>query len=166
MMIYLAHPIDFAGEYYDTIIEAAHEAKEYLLDEGASCVYTPADAWRVNLPMSPTIQMVNNQALLASDAMFIIVPEGARSFGVPFEMGVAHANRIPMVYVTSGEPSSARRLRETSALFAYLNVPVFSDMEMASAAREALNRARAAKYPNGFPKPKEAKGDTKERTGK
>jgi hypothetical protein len=166
MMIYLAHPIDFAGEYYDAIIEAAHEAKDCLLDAGASCVYTPADAWRVNLPMSPAIQMVNNQALLASDAVFIIIPEGARSFGVPFEMGVAHANRIPMVYVTSGEPSRVRRLRETSALFAYLNIPIYSDEEMVEAARVALDLARVAKYRGAVPRPREANGDTRERTGK
>lgn len=166
MMIYLAHPIDFAGEYYDQIIEAAHEAKELLLDEGASCVYTPADAWRVNLPMSDKIQQVNNTALLSSDAMFIIVPDGARTFGVPFEMGVAHAHQIPMVYVTSGQPEQVRRLPRTSALFAYLQIPVFSDIEMPEAARLCLSLARVPKYQPALSRAREANGDTRERTGK
>lgn len=166
MMIYLAHPIDFAGEYYDAIIEAAHEAKDCLLDEGAAAVYTPADAWRVNLPMSNRIQYVNECALLASDAVFVIMPEGARSFGVPFEMGIAHAHQIPMVYVTSGQPEQVRRLSRTSALFAYLQVPVFSDIEMAEAARTCLSLAMVPKYQTGVSRPREAKGEARERTGK
>ena len=160
MIVYLAHPIDFAGDNREKMLELADHVRNLLIDSGCS-VYSPALAWRASTPMSPIIQKINLDALVNSDAALFIMPEKVPSLGVPFELGLAHAHSIPSVILRGND--TATDLRAGSALLAYLErVAIYGFDDVLSA---CLHTASLAQYRWHHSDATEARGDTTERTG-
>lgn len=160
MIVYLAHPIDFAGEHRQRMLDFADHVRSLLADSGCT-VYSPALAWKAQLPMSPLIQKINLEALINSDAALFIMPEKVPSLGVPFELGVAYAHTIPSVIIRGSETTTDQRAG--SALLAYLErVAIYGIDDVLSA---CLHTANLAKYRWGVSDAREAQEDTNEWTG-
>jgi nucleoside 2-deoxyribosyltransferase len=160
MIIYLAHPIDFAGENRQKMMDFGDHVRNLLVDAGCT-VFSPALAWRAQPPMAPQIQRINIEALIVSDAALFIMPEKVHSLGVPFELGVAHAHSIPSVILRGVETTSDHR--DGSALLAYLErVAIYGFDDVVSACLHVANLAQYRWHPV---EARESQGDTTERTG-
>jgi hypothetical protein len=168
MIVYLGHPIDLAGDKAQYFAVQAQVARNVLTSVGC-CVYSPADAWQVATPMSPKIQQINLEALLASDAAMFIMPMSASSLGVPFELAYAHIYNIPTVIVR-GLSTVTEKMRGESALLSFLeNATIFGDSDIQLAALFAASVAKnisAANAPTNPENATESNGDPTERTGK
>lgn len=112
--VYLGHPIDFAGDRLADFKVKATQVCSELHARGFS-VYRPATAWAAQPPMSSVIQTVNHAALVSCNVAVFLWHSGCKSFGVPFEIGVAHTRGIPTV-VMCDDPVG---MRANSALFAW-----------------------------------------------
>ena len=116
-VIYLAGPIDQAGGN-SLVSKMRYEARSALAGYKAT-IYDPAAAWAVasndERPLPPTVQRVNDAALLASDGMLALLPAGVPTVGVPYEIGLAIQHDIPVMVVTDRPPTA---LLSTPVMFA------------------------------------------------
>jgi len=164
MYIYLAHPIDFTGEHAESVRQVVAEAKQALLEAGATAIYTPANAWLVAPDdMHSKIQEVNMCALMRAEAVLFIYPEGVPSIGVPFEMGVAYGANIPSVLIRGRTTAQARQMRKTSAMLAFIDSPIYGYDDLSAAAVRVVTLAIYRKKISDQRKDQE---NTNERTGK
>ena len=161
MFIYLAHPIDFAGDQEQIIGVAVEETVEALKDAGATAIYRPASAWTVAGDMHAKIQEINIAALTRADAMMVIYPQSVPTIGVPFEMGIAHTCEIPMVMVRGRTTAEARQMRSRSAILTYLGAPMYGYDDLSSAACRVVTLAM---YRRQQENARETTGDPKEGT--
>ena len=130
--VYLGHPIDFAREEKRSQYAiTANALTAELLMRSVSCVYQPMRAWTAQQPMSKKIQEVNTHALLNSDIAVFIWETECGSFGVPFEIGLAHANSIPVVLMTNW----GAQARERSAVINWSGVALCGIDEVDRCAR-------------------------------
>ena len=168
MIVYLGHPIDLAGSKAPYFAKQAQVARNVLNNDGC-CVYSPANAWQVATPMSPKIQQINLEALLASDVAMFIMPADVPSLGVPFELAYAHIYNIPTVIVR-GLSTVTEKMRGESALLSFLgHATIFGDSDLQLAAHYAAEVAKNASAANAPTKPEnatESNGNPTERTGK
>lgn len=82
-MVYLAAPIDQAGDQTSLMADVRGSLHELLRAYGAT-VYDPATAW--SGVTHPNMGQVNDDALLAADALLAYMPDGIASIGVPTEI--------------------------------------------------------------------------------
>jgi nucleoside 2-deoxyribosyltransferase len=141
MFIYVAHPIDFAGEDLPDICTMVDHLTQSLHQAGATAVYRPAAAWSASRPMNKSIQEVNMCALLRADALISILPEQVATIGVPFEMGIAYGANIPTVLIRGTTTEYARKLVRRSAMLAFLDLPIYGYDDVEAAAYRVVTMA-------------------------
>lgn len=142
MYIYLAHPIDFAGEHRERIDALAWEARNELIAAGVRAIYTPALAWTVDAGrMYSAVQNINTEALKQANGLLAIYPEDTKSVGVPMEIGMAHAWGIPTAVVRGRLLADTERIINTSAVFATFETRIFPESHIHVACQHLLNAA-------------------------
>lgn len=99
MHIYIARPIDSTGNH-DTRVRRITDFIKTELIEARHTIYDAASAWSTRKIDGPTIQTVNQHALLACDGVIAILPKEVHTLGVPLEIQVALNNSMPVVVWT------------------------------------------------------------------
>jgi dUTP pyrophosphatase len=114
MHIYIARPIDSTGSH-DTRVRRITDYIKTEMIEARHTVFDAATAWSTRQIDGPTIQTVNQQALLACDGVIAILPKEVHTLGVPLEIQVALNNAMPVAIWTD------RKISE-SAVLSWLEV--------------------------------------------
>ena len=103
--IYLAQPID---QHIDDLdIGALASILQARLRMRGHNIYMPISAWSVSDLTDKRITDINNVALRRSDALIAILPKGARSIGVPYEIGQAQVMGLPYAVICDDPSGSA-----------------------------------------------------------
>lgn len=101
-LLYVARPIDQTEFEDPLLIETSVHLPQHAFNAKFG-LYRPERAFEVGkLPPEPYVRMINNTALLFSDALLAIWPLGARSWGVPAEVERALTLDKPVAIVASG----------------------------------------------------------------
>lgn len=93
-VIYLARPIDQAGDHREMLDELEERLSLNLML--THTVYRPAQAWKTVDP-DPRIESVNRAALKRADCVVAILPDGVPTWGVPAEIEAALHQGTPVV---------------------------------------------------------------------
>ena len=116
-VIYLAGPIDQANGRRE-VNDMRYNARMELAGRYAT-IYDPAGAWNVtpmdDLPLPPTVQRVNDEALLSSDGVLALLPAGVPTVGTPYEIALALQHDIPTMVIADRPPTA---LLNSTAMFA------------------------------------------------
>lgn len=104
-LLYVARPIDRIGQNDPFIVDVAQALGQHAVNAKFG-MYLPDMAFRVTgIPPAPYVRMINNTALLFSDAVLAIWPHDAKSWGVPAEVERAVTLNKPVVVITNGKPT-------------------------------------------------------------
>lgn len=104
-LLYVARPIDRIGQNDPFIVDVAQALGQHAVNAKFG-MYLPDMAFRVTgIPPAPYVRMINNTALLFSDAVLAIWPHNAKSWGVPAEVERAVTLDKPVLVLTNGKPT-------------------------------------------------------------
>lgn len=93
MLLYLARPIDFAGDFdASALVGHIKDAAGFA----SFSVFDPANAWSYGQHDNST-QPINFEILAKADALICILSSDTRTYGVPMELGFAKAQGIPIL---------------------------------------------------------------------
>ena len=99
MMVYYAHPIDFAQPDEDSRYRADRVAD--AIAASGNSVFDPQSAYLGPVvDDSGAVGEINRMAIEVADVVVALVADPRGSFGVPMEIGMALANKKPLILVT------------------------------------------------------------------
>ena len=99
MMVYYAHPIDFAQQGEDGWFRVDRVAD--AIAASGNSVFDPQSAYLGPVTSdSGAVGEINRMAIEVADVVVALVADPRGSFGVPMEIGMALANKKPLILVT------------------------------------------------------------------
>lgn len=120
MSVYLAHPIDLAEDGLHGLVEETRQVLGGYGHAGRNfLVYDPEMAFKGNGPrlkltpsLSAYIQEVNHAALVRSEVVVAVLPDGVPTVGTMLEISQARAHDIPVITVTDMDPARVTYLSQ------------------------------------------------------
>lgn len=109
MLIYLAHPIDKASRKYRTQLDQQVSYVRHLMKGKTHHLYHPGQAFVVgkNVTVDHTIEAINRKAQEQAGGLLVLLPRGAKSWGVPAEIERARHLHQPVAIISDESPTWA-----------------------------------------------------------
>jgi len=109
MLIYLAHPIDKNTRKYRTTLDQQVSYVRHLMKGKPHVLFHPGQAFVVGggAKVDHTIETINRKAQETADAVLVLLPRGAKSWGVPAEIERARHLHQPVAIISDESPTWA-----------------------------------------------------------
>lgn len=109
MLIYLAHPIDNHKRKFRSELDRQISYIKHSMKGRAHHLYHPGGAFVVGgrAKVDHTIEQVNRVAQETSDGLLVLLPRGAKSWGVPAEIERARHLHQPVAIISDEDPTWA-----------------------------------------------------------
>jgi dUTP pyrophosphatase len=107
MLIYLAHPVDSINKNLTSKMGQQITYVRHLLKNSNHVLYHPAHAFVAGkkATVSHEIETINRHAQEQADGVLVILPKGAKSWGVPAEIERARIWNQPVAIISDEDPT-------------------------------------------------------------
>lgn len=118
MIIYLAHPIDSINKNLTSRIAQQISYLRHHIRNSGHVLYHPAEAFVPGKKAEVThhIESINQHAQALADGIIVVLPKGAKSWGVPAEIERARIYQQPVAIISDEDPTWSMPHEETHPL--------------------------------------------------
>lgn len=118
MIIYLAHPIDSINKNLSSRIAQQISYLRHHMKNSDHVLYHPAEAFIAGKKSEVThhIESINRHAQSLADGLIVVLPKGAKTWGVPAEIERARVWRQPVAIISDEDPTWSMPHEETHPL--------------------------------------------------